>query len=150
MLESFHRRFLRFLTEDNITKLPESKNDKMGDNLMMRHEPTGGHHSKYFHSFDEMTNGGKVFTEGLSNVKVDRFNLSEYEVKAREKYEAIVIQLRHAYKNPITDHPVAASQEQVLQQRVVATCLEFFSEVSLRSAANEPRAGRIYPQPIHP
>ena len=94
MLESFHRRCLRFLTEDNITKLPESKNDKMGDNLMMRHEPTGGHHLKYFHSFDEMTNGGKVFTEDLSNVNVDRFNLSEDEVKAREKYEAIVIQLR--------------------------------------------------------
>ena len=120
-----------------------NNNDNMGD-LQSR-----GHRSDYYTEFDRMTNGGRVFTEDLSNKEVPKETLSSDEVKAREKYEKIVRQLKQAYKNPITDHPVAASQEEVLQQRVVATCLGC-SEVSSRSSLDEPRAGRIYPQQIHP
>ena len=120
-----------------------NNNDHMGD-LQSR-----GHRSDYYTEFDRMTNGGRVFTEDLSNKEVPKETLSSDEVKAREKYEKIVRQLKQAYKNPITDHPVAASQEEVLQQRVVATCLGY-SEVSSRSAPDEPRAGRIFPQQIHP
>ncbi len=86
-------------------------------------------HSKYYGYFDEVTNGGKVFTENMSAIQVNRLKLSKAEVNAREKYEKMVSQLYEAYTKPRMNHPVAASQEQVLQQRVVATCLKFFDKV---------------------
>ena len=120
----------------------------MGDNRT-QHDQTGGPHSEYYKCFDEMTNGGRVFTEDLSNGDVPQRTLSTKEKEARIDYAAIITQLIQAYKNPTTDHPVAKSQEQVLQQRVVATCLTYV-RLSGRSTPAESRAGRIYPEQIHP
>ena len=46
-------------------------------------------------------------------------------------------------------HPIAKTKEEVLRQRVVAPCLKF-DYASGRSAANESKAGRIYPEKIYP
>lgn len=88
--------------------------------------------------------------DDLSAENLPIASLTLDERRAREAYQTSIAILYHTYDSyDDKRHPIARTKEEVLKQRVVAPCL-VPTNVSSRSRANKPRAGRMYPQSIHP
>ena len=118
-----------------------------GEN-QQQHQLAEDHYAFYEH-FDRLTKNGRVCIDDLSAVDVSINDLTPQEENTRKAYTANVKTLRSLYDNRGNEHPIATTKEEVLQQRIVAPCLAF-TYICSRSVANVPRAGRMYPQSIHP
>jgi hypothetical protein len=115
------------------------------DNLLQQHNKLSD--SIFYDDFDRLTDNGKVFEVDLSsNNNVDRKKLTEVEKLERNKYNTTIQKLLSMYKNAI--NPICYTKEQVLQQRIVGSCLRD-SMMSSRAAVNETKAARLYPPVIH-
>lgn len=87
-----------------------------------------------------------MLTSDLSSTEVKIIELHQDEIDERMTYTATLNQIRSIYGNT-RNHPQVRSQEDMLQQRIVAPALPT-GKVSTRSRIDEPRKGRLYPVSI--
>lgn len=102
----------------------------------------------YYHTFDSLTRNGRVLTSDLSSTEVKVSELHDNEIEERRAYAVTLNQIYRVYGNT-TPRPLVRSQEDMLQQRIVAPKLVSSGKVSTRSRMNEARLhGRLYPLSI--
>jgi hypothetical protein len=105
-------------------------------------------HQSYYELFDKVTNHGRVFIDDFSNIVVPVTTLTPIEQEARKEYIKTIDKL---YYDDYDDkeHPTAFTKEDVLRQRIVATCLEPNIVSSRSTVPNKIQTIRVYPPTIH-